>query len=270
MDPLKHNTVIARAIPDSFERASLGSEDKIINLNLARQQHQSYLDAIRMTGVETIVLPANETLPDCLFVEDTAVVIGDIALITNPGAPSRAFETVRTKETLGSLGFDIQEIRDPMAKLDGGDVLFTGFEILIGKSKRTNQLGIDAVKAIFPNLRVVEITVQGPLHLTTLIGLAGEDVLCVSKETEHSLEMFHQIQKESSRAYKKIEVPHDNAANCIVMNGHLLCKSAKENPEDHDILKRHVGMPVIGIDLSEIEKAVGSLSCMTIRFQKPL
>ena len=270
MDPLNHDTVIARYIPDSFAKKSLGSEGETIDLNLARAQHQAYLDAIESTGVRVIVLPANETMPDCVFVEDVAVVIGNTALITRPGDPSRALETSRPKDLLISLGFKIAQIRDRNAKLDGGDVIYTGHEILIAQSLRTNQAGIEAVRETFPELNVVQITAHGPLHLTTLVGLVSNDVLCISKETEHSMKMFDQIQTGSTRTYKKIEVSKDNAANCIVMNGHLICKSSKENPEDAEVLaEENVGMPIKGLEISELEKAVGSLSCMSLRFQMP-
>ena len=126
------------------------------------------------------------------------------------------------------------------------------------------------MREAFPELDVVQITAHGPLHLTTLVGLVGKDVLCISKESKHSMKMFDEIQNCSTRSYKKIEVTKDNAANCIVMNGQLICKSSKENPEDADILKEeNVGLPVRGLEISELEKAVGSLSCMSLRFQMP-
>ena len=72
------------------------------------------------------------------------------------------------------------------AKIDGGDVLWTGWEILVGLSSRTNQKGLDAVKEAFPGFPVTGIEVSGPLHLKTLISLCGKDTLCASTETGDS------------------------------------------------------------------------------------
>ena len=71
-----------------------------VDLALARQQHKAYVDALRSTGADVRVLPGDEAHPDCVFVEDPAVVIGGTALITRPGAPSRRRETDRIKRVL--------------------------------------------------------------------------------------------------------------------------------------------------------------------------
>ena len=79
---------------------------------------------------------------------------------------------------------------DPAVKLDGGDVLFTGREILVGLSHRTNQAGVEAVQAAFPGFPVTGIEVAGPLHLKTLLTLGAEDTLCVSVQTGDSFTML--------------------------------------------------------------------------------
>lgn len=47
---------------------------------------------LRDIGLDVIELPPDENLPECAFIEDTAVVCNGIALITRPGAPHRAKE----------------------------------------------------------------------------------------------------------------------------------------------------------------------------------
>ncbi len=79
---------------------------------------------------------------------------------------------------------------DPAVKLDGGDVLFTGREILVGLSSRTNKAGVEAVQAAFPGFPVTGIEVAGPLHLKTLLTLCGEDTLCASTESGDSFTML--------------------------------------------------------------------------------
>lgn len=81
-------------------------------------------------------------------------------------------------------------MNDPDAKLDGGDVLWTGREILVGLSSRTNDKGVQAVQEAFPGYPVTGIEVAGPLHLKTLLTLCGQDTLCASLESGDSYKML--------------------------------------------------------------------------------
>lgn len=122
---MKYTDVIVSEIPDSYASAALGVEETI-DLDLARVQWKNYVEALKETGVRVTTLPADEKFPDCVFVEDPAVIIGDHALLTKPGDPSRADEIVRMKPMLKAFGLIVMEIKDPNAKIDGGDVHFTG------------------------------------------------------------------------------------------------------------------------------------------------
>lgn len=86
----KYTHAIVCRVPDSFETGAIGA--KGVNMSLARQQHAEYVTTLRRLGLDVIELPADEALPDCVFVEDTAVVVNGTALITRPGAPSRQKE----------------------------------------------------------------------------------------------------------------------------------------------------------------------------------
>lgn len=94
------------------------------------------------------------------------------------------------KPVLKSFGMAVMEILDDSAIIDGGDVMFTGKEIFVGISKRTNHAGAAAVAEAFPGYRVHRIKVSGPLHLITRMGLCGEDTICISDETGDSIAMF--------------------------------------------------------------------------------
>jgi len=258
---------IVRGIPDSMALAAEGLHGKI-DLAKAREQHRAYVDTLRAAGLSVTSLPADEKYADCVFTEDAAVIVGDHALVTNPGVASRKGETGRMREILESLGLIVMDIKDPDACIDGGDVIFTGKELLCGLSKRTNKKGMRALASAFPGLTVVPVTVTGPLHLTTSIGLAYEDTLCVSTETPASGEMLASIRANSEVDYKVIYVAEDNAANCIWINDTLICRGGTRG---HNVLSacRPGGnsQDVVGLDISEIEKAVGSLTCMSLRFR---
>ncbi len=183
-----------------------------------------------------IVLPADEKFPDCVFVEDAAVIVGGHALLTQPGDPSRRDETLRMGRVLKEAGLVVMEgkksdfrfsksirfwisVDDPGAKLDGGDVLWTGREILVGQSMRTNAAGLKAVREAFPGYPVTPIEVAGPLHLKTLLTLCGENTLCAAMESGNSYKMLKRIDAGSKFEYKRVLVPDDMTANLLCING---------------------------------------------------
>merc|ERR1712183_329151 len=164
--------VIVCELPNSYATAALGLSSPV-DMDLARQQWRSYVRALENLGCQVTTLPADEKFPDCVFVEDTAVIVMGHSLLTKPGDPSRTDEIKNMKPVLEKQGLVVMEINDPTAKLDGGDVIFTGKEILVGLSSRTNQAGVDAVAEAFPGFPVTGIPVSGPLHLKTLLTMCG-------------------------------------------------------------------------------------------------
>ncbi len=264
----KITNVIVRPIAQSFVKA-IGTEGKDVNIELARKQHKAYITALKEAGAKVYHLPTQDERPDSVFVEDVAVIVENKALITRPGVRSRILEVTGELEQVLQKKFAIKTnvVQDEQAYIDGGDVIFTGKEILAGRSKRTNDKGIDALRRTFDGYPVVAVDVLGPLHLTTVMGLFAEDTLCVSNASQHGQTMFEQINRNSNIKYSKVEVPDDAAANCIAINDTLICKSERENPESYKVLCANAGgRRVIGLEMSEIEKAVGSLTCMSLRF----
>merc|ERR1712055_486923 len=132
---------------------------------------------------------------------------------------------------LGKHGLVVMKITNPDAKLDGGDVIFTGKEILVGLSKRTNQEGVDAVAEAFPGFPVTGIPVSGPLHLKTLLTMCGPNTFCASSQSGHSTAMLKRIGSLAKFQYKSLIVPDDMASNVIYMNGSLMHKSWTESKE---------------------------------------
>ena len=141
------NALVRNGIPNSVKNGlSIDENHEEVNVENARIQHRNYLDCLRNSGLTLHEIEPDEIYPDCVFVEDTAVVIGKKVLITNPGAPSRRGEA----EATGKL---FQKIKDKYdldvyvmnpngeATVDGGDCCFTGRELLVGLSRRTNQKG---------------------------------------------------------------------------------------------------------------------------------
>jgi hypothetical protein len=158
--PFAYTRAIVRGLPASFVAGALrmGEPAAAVDGARAHAQHAAYVAALRKVGVtELIELPADDKHPDCVFVEDTAVVIGRTALITRPGHDSRVGETTAVADALAKVpGLAVVRMSAP-ARLDGGDVLWTGREIFVGLSTRTNRAGVAALAAAFPGVPVTSI-----------------------------------------------------------------------------------------------------------------
>nr|XP_039273228.1 N(G),N(G)-dimethylarginine dimethylaminohydrolase 1-like [Styela clava] len=152
----KYNTAIvrkvAKSLPEEAQRQS--PESTPVDWENTIKQHDNYVNILRNEiGLKVVELPADEELPDCVFVEDVAVVIGNKALVTTPGHKSRQGETDAMRKCLHDLGLNLTIMKDmdSEALLDGGDVLFTGQEIMVGVSSRTNRAACTVLAQTFQN-----------------------------------------------------------------------------------------------------------------------
>lgn len=161
VSPFSYRRAIVRALPSDFAAKAIRfHKGAVISQERAAEQHAAYVAALKRVVPEVILLPAAEGCPDSVFVEDTAVCVGDTALITRPGAESRLGETAAVEKALRDLGMHVA-VAPAHARLDGGDVLFTGSEIFVGISSRTNQAGVTAVAAAFPDIPVTPVVMSG-------------------------------------------------------------------------------------------------------------
>jgi dimethylargininase len=154
-----------------------------IDFERARVQHEAYRALLRELGCEVVGIPADAAFPDCVFVEDAAVVLDELAVITNPGAASRRGETAAVAEALRPYRTVVSMEPGPAATLDGGDVLVAGRTIFVGRSARTNDRGIAAFRALVAphgyDVRAVDVT--GCLHLKSAVTLVADDALLVHR-----------------------------------------------------------------------------------------
>ncbi|XP_059544981.1 N(G),N(G)-dimethylarginine dimethylaminohydrolase 1 isoform X2 [Myotis daubentonii] len=172
---------VVRALPESLcQHALRRAKGDEVDFARAERQHQLYVDVLgSKLGLQVVTLPADESLPDCVFVEDVAVVCEETALITRPGAPSRRKEVDKMKEALEKLQLNIVEMKDENATLDGGDVLFTGREFFVGLSKRTNQRGAEILADTFKDYAVSTVPVADTLHLKSSCSMAGPNLIAI-------------------------------------------------------------------------------------------
>lgn len=264
---------VVRGIPSSLATEALRSSQSEVDLAKARQEHAEYVEVLRTKlGLEVVELPADEALPDCVFVEDAAVVLGDTALITRPGAECRRGETEAMKEALKKLNMNVVEMKDEDATLDGGDVLFTGQEFFVGLTKRTNQRGAEILADVFKDYAVSTVPVSGALHLKSFCSMGGPGLILIGS-SEHAQKAIKIMLQMSDHRYDKLTLPDDLAANCVYMNlpgkGHVLLHSPKEMyPQSVEMIEKLTDYTFFPLSNSEKMKVDGALTCCSVLFGK--
>jgi dimethylargininase len=248
-------TAITRTPPENFAQgittSTLGKPD----YSLVLQQHQPYIHTLQSLGLNVVNLEPLPGFPDSYFVEDVAVVIPEVAIITNPGAPARNGEVAYIDSTLKNYR-KIERIQSP-GTMDGGDVLLVEKRFFIGISERTNPAGIDQFAKIVAKFgyETVPVPVAKGLHFKSSVNAAG-NILLVCEDF---------AKREEIKDYQKILIPpgEEYAANTLWVNGTLITPAGY--PATRKLLDA-LGMPVIELDVSEVCKMDGGLTCMSLRF----
>jgi dimethylargininase len=250
-------TAIVREVSSSINDCELSFHVRQpIDVARAIAQHQAYQDCLADLGVRIVSLPAEPELPDAVFVEDPAVVIDEIAIITNMGAPSRRPEAISLANAL-SLYRPLKFLSEP-ATLDGGDVLRVGRSIFVGLSQRTNRDGIDQLGERFGpfNYQVEAVKVRGCLHLKSACSYVGRDTVLVNRSW---------IDTEPLSGFELLDVPeHESgAANALLLNDVVIMPASF--PRTRALLEER-GFRVRTIDVSELQKAEAGVTCTSLIF----
>jgi dimethylargininase len=224
------------------------------------EQHQRYCEALLRCGLEVIPLEADPKHPDSTFVEDVAILTAQGAILTRPGANSRAGEVENMKTTLQQFYTEMAEITEP-GTLDGGDICDAGSHFIIGISHRTNEAGakqlanwlaLRGYTSAFVDIR----NVSGILHLKSGISYIEDNrmVIIESLADHAAFRNFELIRTQQLEDY---------AANCVRVNDHVLMASGF--PASQESLEK-LGYSIIPLDMSEYQKMDGGLSCLSLRF----
>lgn len=232
-------------------------ERESIDISKAILQHEKYVETLESLGCDIIKAVAAPSLPDSVFVEDCAIVLDEIAVITHPGAESRREEINGIAEVLSSQR-KLFYIQFP-GILDGGDVLVIGKNIWIGLSNRSNSIAVDQLKKITSpyGYSVYGIEVTECLHLKSAVThLGGNSVLLNPNWIDANI----------FKGFDIIETHPDepNSANALGINGTVLFPKAY--PKTAQILKDN-GYQLFLVDNSEVIKAEGALTCCSIIFK---
>jgi dimethylargininase len=238
---------ITRDIASTVNGAELTFlEREPIDVARARAQHHEYRQALASLGCEVIALPADDAHPDCVFVEDTAVVFDDVAVITRPGAESRRGETAAIAEALAPYR-RLAYISAP-ATLDGGDVLVLDDRIFVGISTRTNEAAIEQLRG-HTGREVIPVEVHGALHLKTAITRVAGDALLVNRAW---------IDVAPFAGWTLIDAEEPNA----LLVGEVVIYPAAFPETARELRAR--GIDVRTVDASELAKAEGGVTCCAL------
>jgi dimethylargininase len=227
-----------------------------IDVAAAARQHGAYKQCLTKMGVQITSLVLMPEAPDAVFIQDTAVVVDEVAVVATMGAACRAEEVESVAQALSSHR-PLKRLSPP-ATLEGGDVVRIGRTLYVGDSGRTNREGIRQLSDILApyDYQVIPVGVRGCLHLSTGCSYLG-----------HGLMLLNPVWVDAApfQQFEILEVPETEpwSANTIAVGDTVLLASAFERT---CALVQERGLNVIATDISELQKAEGALTCMSLMF----
>jgi dimethylargininase len=228
-----------------------------IDVARAVAQHDAYERRLAELGMRVVSLPEEPDLPDAVFVEDTAVVLPDLAVITRPGAPSRRGESASVAAALAGYR-PTAAIRAP-GTLDGGDVLVIGRRVFVGSSSRSNREGIEQLRRLVARhgFTIEAVPVMGCLHLKSAVTAVGFDTLLLNSDW---------VARSAFPGVRHIEIDpaEPYAANALLVGDTVVYPAAF--PATAARLQG-AGLRLATVDVSEIAKAEGGVTCCSLIFE---
>ncbi len=227
-----------------------------IDVELATRQWHGYVDALKRNGWEIIEVPAADDCADAVFIEDTIVMFGDLAVISRPGAPSRQLETAAVDETVGGLGYEIARIESP-GTLDGGDVLKVGSTVYVGLGGRTNAAGLAQLAAHLEprGATVVPVQVTKVLHLKSAVTALPDGTIVGWPDAVDDPATFPKYR----------ETPEESGAHVVLLGDKRLLMAA-DCPLSA-AMYRAMGYEPVEVDIGEFQKLEGCVTCLSVRLR---
>jgi dimethylargininase len=257
---------LVRAVPARYVDCLRSDRSRAIDLEAARRQHASYVDALRALAIEVVVLPPADDLPDACFVEDAAVALDRHALLTCPGAPARRAEVasvgaaLEAHRALRTMTLDVRGGEGVAATLDGGDVLRAGSVLFVGLSTRTTPSGVEALRevAALDGLTVEALEVRGGLHLKSACTLASARVVLIDPAILDGVAV---------RAFERaglscVDALEPVGANVLALGEAVLASAAAPRTVQRLVA---LDLSVCVVDVGELHAGDGALTCLSIR-----
>lgn len=232
------------------------ADASVIDDALALRQHGAYCNALRACGAAVVTLGTNLGMADCVFVEDTALVLDEIAVMMSPGAESRRREPAGIEPALREHR-TIERVKLP-ATIDGGDVVLAGRCLYVGASARTNQAGIDALRDVVRphGYTVAAVRVDGCLHLKSACSALPDGRFLVNPA-------WIDVSPLPARALLPLPASEPSGGDVLVIGERIIVSDAF--PETARLLGDR-GWEVIPVSVSEFAKADGGVTCLSLVF----
>jgi dimethylargininase len=248
--------LVRRPSPRLAEGLLTHIERSPVDVDLARQQWDGYVAALRSEGWETIEVPPAPNCPDSVFVEDTVVMYADLAVIARPGADERKPETAATEQTLRELGYRIARIEAP-GTLDGGDVLKHDGTVWVGMGGRTNQAGADQLAAHLEPMgaRVVAVPLTKVLHLKSAVTALPDGTVVGYEELVDDPAVWSPF----------LAVPEEPGSHVVLLDDSTVLMSTSA-PRTRRLFEAR-GLRVVAVDMTEFEKLEGCVTCLSVRLR---
>jgi dimethylargininase len=245
---------LTRTVPGSIARCELTHQAREpIDLDRAREEHDAYERALAQLGLAIRRLPAAHNLPDSVFVEDTAVVLDEVAVLARPGAKSRREELPTVEQALRELRLVVR-VESP-ATLDGGDVLVLDREILVGRTTRTSDEGVMQLRRCVGgfgySVRATHVT--GCLHLKSAVTRVGPRTLLINPAWvgRNQFPGWQLVDSDPGEPF---------GANALWWEGADAVVYPAEHPGTRVRLEA-AGIRVVAIPAGELAKAEGGVTC---------
>jgi dimethylargininase len=231
-------------------------ERRPVDVDLARRQWDGYVAALAAEGWDIVEVPPADACPDAVFVEDTAVVYGDLAVIARPGAAKRRPETADSEETLCGLGYRMARIEKP-GTLDGGDVLTHDGRVWVGLGSRTNHVGLEQLTALLEpfGATVCGVAVERVLHLKS----------AVTALPDGTIVGYEALVDDPGGWPRFLPVPEDAGAHVVVLDEVSVLMSTSA-PRSRAMFEER-GLRVVAVDIGEFEKLEGCVTCLSVRLR---
>ena len=229
-------------------------ESRPIDFALAQRQHRCYGQALQGQGVNVMTLPSDHSFPDSVFVEDNAIIFDEAAVLTSMGVVSRRGEPNLMKSVLSEYRPIVQV--SPPAMIEGGDVIRLGKALFVGRSRRTNQAGIEILREIAKpwGYKVYPIEVNGCLHLKTACSPLNHDTFLVNPLwiNIEALQRYHVLSVSEIEPF---------AANVLSVEHRVLASAS--HPRTNEMIEA-LGYDVTALNISEFMKAEGGVTCLSL------
>jgi len=248
---------ITRPVSRSINNCALSFQARRpIDIAKASAQHRAYEDCLSALGVQVVSLAAEPDLPDSVFVEDPAVIVDEVAIISIMGAPSRRLEAHSIAVALSRYR-PIKQLAAP-ATLEGGDVIRVGRSVFVGLSQRTNREGFRQLRDILRpyDYQVKAVDVRGCLHLKSACSYIGNNSILINRSL---------VDPEPFRGFELIDVADEEpaGANALFLEDVRIMPASF--PKTCALLEQR-GLCVRTIDLSELQKAEAGVTCTSLIF----